>query len=75
MFYPDGQLAKIGDSIRLGLDAECIVVCDIDGGEYEGEYSEAQWGYLRKGVMIFSPMYGLIHMESPEEDVELISRK
>jgi hypothetical protein len=35
---------------------------------------EAQWSYFGKGVMISFPLYGLIHYEEPEPDLQLISR-
>lgn len=46
----------------------------MDTGEYSDEYSEDQWGYLEKGVMIKFPSYGLIHYEEPEPDLQLIAR-
>jgi hypothetical protein len=75
MNYPDGQEVKLGDLVRLGQDRGGVVVCSIDTGQYRGEHSEAQWGYLKRGVMIQFPLYGLIHMEQPEADLELLARE
>jgi hypothetical protein len=74
MRYWTGQEVLLGDKVKLG-DADGEVVCSIDGGEYGEEHSEAQWGYLGKGVMIDFPALGLIHYIDPEEDLRLIERK
>lgn len=74
MKYVDGQDARIGDRVRLGADAEGVVVCSMDTDEYQGEHSKAQWGYLEKGVMIQFAQYGLIHYTEPEPDLYLIAR-
>jgi len=75
MKYMSGEEVKVGDKVKLGLDENGLVVCSIDSGEYIEEFSEAQWGYLKKGVMINFPMWGLIHYVEPEEDLVLISRQ
>ena len=75
MKYPDGQDVRLGDRVKLGVDAEGVVVCSIDTGEYSSEYREAEWGYLKKGVLIdFPKKFGLIHYEKPEEDLVLVAR-
>ena len=74
MKYTDGQEVKLGDKVKLGKDANGVVVCSIDTDEYSGEHSKAQWGYLKKGVMIEFDQYGLIHYEDPEPDLMLVGR-
>jgi hypothetical protein len=74
MKYPSGEEVRLGDHVKLGQDSGGIVVASIDTGEYSAEHPEAQWGYLKKGVMIEFPLYGLIHYEEPEPDLELIER-
>jgi hypothetical protein len=74
MKYPDGQEVRLGDRVQLGSDDGGIVVASIDTGHYSAEHPEAQWGYLKKGVMIKFPEYGLIHYEEPEPDLQLIGR-
>jgi hypothetical protein len=74
MKYPDGQEVRLGDRVKLGQDDGGIVVASIDMGEYSAEHPEAQWRYLKKGVMIKFPQYGLIHYEEPEPDLQLIGR-
>ncbi len=74
MKYADGQEVRLGDKVKLGADDGGVVVCSIDTGEYSDGYPEAQWGYLKKGVMITFPKYGLIHYEEAEPDLQLIER-
>lgn len=74
MKYADGQEVRLGDRVKLGQDDGGIVVASIDTGEYSNDHSEAQWGYLKKGVMIEFPLHGLIHYEESEPDLQLIER-
>jgi len=76
MKYPDGQAIRLGDKVRLGTDVEGVVVASIDTGEFGQEHPEAQWGYLKKGVMIeFKGTYGLIHYpDTPDSDLKLLRR-
>jgi len=74
MKYPDGQDVMLGDKVRLGDDDGGVVVCSIDAGEYSAEAPEEQWSYLKKGVMIKFPKFGLIHYDKPEPDLALIAR-
>ena len=64
----------LGDKVRLGEDDGGIVVCSIDRDEYTIENPKEKWGYLKKGVVIEFPQFGVIHYEEPEVDLELICR-
>lgn len=75
MKYSDGQEVKLGDKVKLGPDEGGVVVCSIDTREYTDDYPESEWGYLKKGVLINFPLYGLIHYEEQEPDIHLIARK
>lgn len=74
MKYADGQEVRLGDRVKLGQDNGGVVVALIDTGEYSDGHSEAQWGYLKKGVVIEFPTVGVIHYVEPEPDLQLISR-
>jgi hypothetical protein len=81
MKYADGQdvrlgdrVRRLGDRVRLGRDEGGVVVALIDTDEYSGDLSDAQGGYLEKGVMIKFPLYGLMHYEDAEPDPQLIER-
>jgi hypothetical protein len=69
-----GAISKSRAKVKLGADAEGVVVCSIDTGEYSMEHPEAQWGYLKNGVMIDFPKYGLIHYVDPDDDLVLVAR-
>lgn len=75
MKYPDGQEVKVGDRVKLGKDDGGVVVCSLDSNEFTEAYPEKQWGYLRNGVMIHFPLYGLIHYIKPEAELQLVARK
>jgi hypothetical protein len=76
MNYTSGEAVKLGDRVSLGPDLNGEVVFIIDTHEYSLSYPESHWGgFLKKGVMIHFPLYGLIHYEEAiEPDVKLISR-
>ena len=51
------------------------MVCVLDARGYSAAYPEAQWGYLKNGVLIYFPVHGLIHYEvAVEPGVEFIAR-
>lgn len=74
MKYTDGQKVRLGDRLKLGPDDGGAVVAVIDTGQYTDEHPETQWGYLKRGAMIKFPLYGLIHYEDAEPDLQLIER-
>ena len=74
MQYADGQQVRLGDRVRLGSDSGGVVVCVIDNGEYTDRYLEKDWSYLKKGAMIETPTFGLIHYEELEPDISLVER-
>jgi hypothetical protein len=74
MNYGDGQEVRLGDRVKLGADDGGVVVASIDSGEYSEAHPAAQWAYLKKGVMVEFPTYGLIHYEEAEPDLQLIER-
>jgi hypothetical protein len=74
MKYPDGQEVRLGDKVKLWAGAEGVVVCSLDTKEFSDAYPEAEWGYLRNGVIIASPQAGLIHYFVPETTLELVQR-
>ena len=74
MKYSDGQEVRLGDRVKLGEDDGGVVVASIDRGEYSETHPAAQWAYLKRGVIVEFPTYGLIHYEEPEPDLQLIER-
>ncbi|MDC6170553.1 hypothetical protein [Paucibacter sp. XJ19-41] len=74
MKYANGQDIKLGDRVKLGPDSGGAVVCSLDTNEFNSACSQADWGYLQRGVLINFPQHGLIHYEEPEKALELIER-
>ena len=73
--YADGQEVKLGDRVSLGQDDQGVVVALIEKGEFGPRHHRDQWAYLKSGVLVEFPSYGLIHYESPEPDLSFIERK
>jgi hypothetical protein len=71
MQYPDGQIARRGDKVRLWGGTVGTVVCSLDTDEFSDEYPRDQWDYLRRGVLIHSAQTGLIHYLEPEATFQL----
>jgi hypothetical protein len=76
MHYADGQEVRLGDVVTDGSSGEGIVVFSIDTNEYSDNFSEAEWAYLKKGVMVNYEQLGRIYYEGPEPypELRLISR-
>lgn len=52
MRYTDGTVARVGDCVRIWNVDTGVIVASMDTGEYSAEYPEAEWGYLKTGVMV-----------------------
>jgi hypothetical protein len=74
MKYSNGIEIKLGDKVKLWEGCYGTVVCSMDTGEYSEEYTEDEWGYLNKGILISSDKAGLIHYVMLNEDLELMER-
>jgi hypothetical protein len=76
MNYATGEAVRLNDRVSLGDDFGGVVVIIFDTNEYNSNYPRARWGgYLKKGIMISFPKYGLIHYEEVvEPDVKLLAR-
>jgi hypothetical protein len=70
MKYRTGRDVRLGDRIRLWQGELGTVVCSIDTGEFTSEYPEAEWGYLKSGVMVRADNGGLFHYRETDEDFE-----
>ena len=74
MKYPDGQEAKLGDKVTLGNGEPGTVVCSIDSEQYSSSFPKREWSYLKQGILVDFPSYGLIHYKQPESDLRLVER-
>jgi hypothetical protein len=73
MKYPNGQMVKLGDKVKLWDGNEGTVVYSIDTSEYSIEYPEMEWSFLKKGILVHSRQ-GLIHYVEPEMEMALVKR-
>lgn len=74
MKYLDGREVHVGDSVDIGGGMSGIVVAVIDSGKYGFDYPEAEWEYLKVGALVESPEMGLLYVDNPFHDFELIAR-
>lgn len=74
MNYANGRQIAVGDRVKLWRGRRGVVVCSIDTGEYTKEYPEADWAYLKAGIMVKTDSGELFHYKAADEDFELIRR-
>jgi hypothetical protein len=58
MRYPDGQLARLGDRLRLWDGVERTIVCSLNTDEYSAAYPRSEWNCLKTGVLVHSAQAG-----------------
>ena len=74
MKYSSGEEIKLGDKVKLGEDNNGRVIGILDDkAGLDADFMEV-WGHLEKGFLTKFPKYGIIHYETAEPDLELISR-
>jgi hypothetical protein len=71
MRLSDGYLLRLGDRVTLDGQDTGTVVCSIDTNEYTESYPQADWAYLKEGVLVEFPKFGLIHYLYPEGGLRL----
>lgn len=74
MKYSSGELVNLGDKVALGDGATGEIVCSLDTCEFSPQFPQSEWQYLKSGVLINFPRYGLIHYLQPEPDLKLVER-
>lgn len=74
MLYLDGEEVKVGDIVTLGEDCPGMVVCSIDTRAYAQAYTEADWSYLRTGILVEFDALGLVLYEAISPDLRLVAR-
>ena len=52
MRYPDGQLARLRDRLRLWDGVERAIVCSLNTDEYSAAYPRSEWDCLKTGVLV-----------------------
>jgi hypothetical protein len=74
MKYISGQLAALGDQVALGDGAVGEIVCSLDTDEFSPQFPKASWAYLKQGVLVDFPQFGLIHYKQAEPGLRLLGR-
>ncbi|MCP4329215.1 MAG: hypothetical protein GY791_12345 [Alphaproteobacteria bacterium] len=74
MKYSDGEEIRLGDRVEVWHGNRGVVVCDIDLSNYTKEYPEADWSYLKTGVLIETEKGGLLYLDEADEDLRLLER-
>ena len=71
MLDVNGRLIRAGDrvSVEGGVDMGAVVYC-IDTHEGSPEHPTGTWDYLEIGVMVDTPLAGLIHYKE-SGDIEV----
>ena len=64
----------IGDRVLLWESKYGRVVCLFDEHIFSIGYEEKDWAHLKLGMLIESDSGDAFHYETPDEDLELISR-
>lgn len=74
MKYSDGVEIQVGDLVENSEGDQGNVVCSFDTNQYSVDYTRENWGYLKRGVLVNFPKFGLIHYESDQNDFRLINQ-
>ena len=74
MKYFDGVEIQVGDLVENSEGDQGTVVCSLDTNQYSVDYTRENWGYLKRGVLVNFPKFGLIHYESDQNDFRLITQ-
>lgn len=72
MKYCDGQIIQLGDRIQLWEAKFGVIVCIIADGVFSDNFSQADWAFLHKGLLIKMGDGQLIHYAEADEDLILL---
>ena len=71
--YYTGEDIHIGDQVTYGRSPGTIVFV-IDRSEYSPEFPAEHWSHYATGFMIQCDSMGLVMLQEPDEDLELLHR-
>ena len=74
MKYKDGRSVVLGDQVQLHGGTAGCVVCVFDEQMFSGEYSQDNWSYLERGVLIKFEDPGITYYLQIDESVHLVAR-
>jgi hypothetical protein len=73
--YPNGEEARLGDTVRIGESERGVVVCSLDTREYSEQFPRSEWEYLGHGILVKFERLGLVHYAEPEPALALVERR
>jgi len=73
--YPNGEAARLGDTVRAGESEHGVVVCSLDTHEYSEQFPRSEWEYLGRGILVRFERLGLVHYAEPEPALALVERR
>jgi hypothetical protein len=73
--YPNGEDARLGDTVRIGELERGVVVCSLDTQEYSAQFPRSEWKYLGNGILVKFERLGLVHYAEPEPALALVKRR
>ena len=73
--YPNGEEARLGDTVRIGESERGVVVCSLDTHEYSEQFPRSEWEHLGKGILVEFERLGLVHYVEPEPTLALVERR
>lgn len=73
MKYCDGRTIHLGDRVQLWKDKFGTIVCIIADSLFSDEFSQVDWAFLQKGLLIKTDDGQLIHSPEIDEDLILLS--
>ena len=74
MKYVDGTEACVGDRVRCQNGDSGVVVFSIDTQSYSAEFPQAEWEYLKSGIMIRTDQGALVHFEDGDGQSLLLGK-
>lgn len=74
MKYSNNKRVLVGDKVQLGQGATGVVVCDFDHAKFSVGFSERDWSYLQRGVLVNFQLLGLVHYLEAEAELKLLER-
>lgn len=76
MQYKDGNIALLGDSVRIDTIFRGVVVGVVENSQYADGLLPEQWNYLKKGILVDTDFGGIVHYpDTANEDISLAARK
>jgi hypothetical protein len=72
--YSTGEVVCVGDIVEIDGRLGQIVAC-IECGQYDPEFPESDWSYLKTGFLWKNAALGLVHVSSLSEPNAVFIRR